>query len=98
MELTLAAKSTKPGSKANSRRRPVAPNGKPPRVPVGVLHLTDPSTQAPNQSMFTAVCGESGLMSIDGSWDDDFDNERCASCADQQWMLEFGEVQAELLK
>lgn len=96
MPLTLAAKSTKPGSKAAYRSRADA-NGRPARVPVGTLHLVDPEAQSPTQSMFTAVCTETSLIAVDGSWDDDFPNDRCAVCADHQWMSAFGEMQAKLL-
>ncbi len=96
MQLELAAKSTKPGSKANMRTRSDA-GGRPPRVPVGILHLFDVNEQSPLQSMFTAVCGEAALVSVDGSWDDEFPNERCVVCADRQWITEFGDMQSKLL-
>ncbi len=95
MTLTLAAKSTKPGSKANSKRD-AGRNSRPARVPVGTLHLIDDSTQSPG-AMFEAVCGETSLVAIDGAWDDGFANDRCDLCADQHWAAEFGEMQSKLL-
>lgn len=97
MEQLLGAKGTKPGSKATARKGTLGANGKPPRVPVGVLHLIDAAAPSMGAS-FTAICGETGLESIDGSWDDDYPNDRCPTCADQQWMQSFAEMQNDLLK
>ncbi len=96
MNIAVGAKNTKPGSKATAKRSAMV-NGRPPRVPVGVLHIIDMADQSANGAMFTAVCGESALTSIDGSWDDDYPNDRCNICSDKQWAESFGEMQAKLL-
>lgn len=97
MDLLLGAKSTKPGSKATSKRGATTSSGRPARVPVGALHLINESDQLGGAG-YVAVCGESGLMSIDGSWEDDFSNDRCEVCTEQQWVISFDAMQAELLK
>ncbi len=95
MELAVGAKSTKPGSKATAKKADLV-NGRPPRVPVGVLHLIDTGSQALGASMYDAVCGEGGLMVVGGSWDDRFVNERCEPCSDQNWFQSFSTMQSTL--
>jgi hypothetical protein len=97
MEVAVGAKSTKPGSKANARRGAKS-EGRATRVPVGVLHAIDMGAQSPIGAMFDALCGESGLISLDGTWDDDFDNERCEQCGEQMWAKSFADMQSNLLK
>lgn len=95
MTTSVGAKSTKPGSKAAMRR---PSTDRPPRVPVGALHVIDLDSQPSNASMFTAVCGEGALVCIDNSWDDDLPNERCNECSNHAWMASFSEMQNELLR
>lgn len=96
MEYAVGAKSTKPGSRATSRKR-LGAGEKPPRVPVGVLHAIDLSGET-STAMYSGVCGEAALLNIDGSWEDDFPNERCEQCSEEMWKASFSEAQAELLK
>ena len=96
MELVLAAKSTKPGSKANARRGTVV-DGKAPRVPVGILHFVD-IEEAASGAMFIAVCGENSLVAVDADFDENFANDRCPQCSDYKWAGDFNTMQNNLLK
>ena len=98
MELLLGAKRTKPGSKANARRKQVLSNGAPARVPVVVLHYVDTAAQPPSAATYVAVCGERELIALPNSIDDEFANERCALCVDKKWATDFSEMQKGLLK
>lgn len=97
MELVVAAKSTKPGSKATAKRSAMA-NGKPPRVPVGTLHIVDRDAQTTSSAMFDAVCGEGALVCVDYQWEDDLPNDRCDACGNQLWMVSFNSLQEDLLR
>ncbi len=96
MDAAVGAKSTKPGSKATARRG-VKSEGRATRVPAGTLHVIDLAAQPANGSMFSALCGEGALLCIDGTWDDDFANERCEVCSEQLWAVDFTDMQANLL-
>ena len=96
MSFAVGAKSTKPGSKATAHG--LKSGAKPPRVPVGMLHFIDPDNQPGNASMYDAVCGESSLMMVDDLWDGPVDNERCETCGEAAWAIEFEELQRQMLK
>jgi hypothetical protein len=95
MTLIVGAKSTKPGSKSTSKRT-VGQTAKPARVPVGLLHLINASSQSNNAS-FNAVCGEDRLVAVDCDWADDFANDRCEICSEQHWIESFNQMQSSLL-
>jgi len=96
MNLSLAAKSTKPGSKATARRGSVGANGKPQRIPVGTLHYVDTAAQVGAGAMYSALCLESGLVIIDGE-PEAFANDCCNECSETRWSADFSEMQARLL-